>query len=369
MDSARFVIVGAGLAGMATAYALTRRGEPEVLILEKENLPGLHSSGRNAAMIRQVVSEKNILKLAREGANFFNSQAEDWEKPVPFTKTGSILVARGERWLKLCTEAEKAGELGVELKIWKREKVNTLVPCTEGGNFDSGVFCSGDGVTDTDRLINGFYQAAKARGAKLLTGCEVQHIEVKRNKIQGIRTSQGIICAETVVNAAGPWAAAVGKMAGAVPIILDPMRRHLFYTGALHWIDPRWPFVWDVGEDVYFRPESAGLLLSPCDETKAEPGIPPVDHQAQDLLADKLSRSFPRLLDIPIAKSWAGLRTFTPDRLFVIGWDPFVEGFYWVAGLGGHGVTTSPSAGNLAAGELLSGKTAADSPFSPSRFL
>ncbi len=172
-----------------------------------------------------------------------------------------------------------------------------------------------------------------------------------------------------MVNASGPWASMIDELAGALPIKFTPMRRHLYYTGEHGWVDPGWPFVWDISNEVYFRPESAGLLLSPCDETASAPGIPPVDEEVQDLLAHKLSDSFPQLLDLPIARSWAGLRTFAPDKKFVIGWDPQVEGFYWVAGLGGHGVTTSPSVGALAAKELLSGKRKFSSPFSPGRFL
>ncbi|HUU28920.1 MAG TPA: FAD-dependent oxidoreductase [archaeon] len=365
--SARFVIIGAGLAGAATAYWLARLGETAVLILEQENQPGMHSSGRNAGMIRQLISDKEILSLAREGAKFFDRQAQDLEEPVPFSRTGSILAAGGERWKALLEEAERAGQVGVELEIWDSGRVNSLVPCTEGGIFEGGVFCPRDGVTDTDRLINMLLKAAQARGVRLVTGCAARGIEVQGAGIRGVETNQGFINTETVINASGPWAAIVGAMAGALPIPFAPLRRHLYYTGALSWVDPRWPFVWDVGVDVYFRPESAGLLLSPCDESEVKPGTPTVDPEMQDLLAAKLSASFPRLLEVPIARTWAGIRTFAPDRRFVIGWDPKIEGFYWVAGLGGHGVTTSPAVGELAARELCSAP--GESSFSPKRFL
>ena len=369
MDSAKFVIIGAGLAGMAAAYWLACRGESDVMVLEKETFPGMHSSGRNAGMIRQVVPDEHILHLAREGAEFFHGQPDGWQQAVPFSRSGSLLVARGEEWNNLLEEAETARSAGVHLEIWDDKRIRQAVPCTTGGSFEGGVYCPGDGVTDTDGLISGLCSAARAKGVRLETECEVLAVQVDKGKVTGVETSKGFILSPTVVNASGPWASMIAGLAGALAIEFTPMRRHLYYTGELDWVNQDWPFVWDVSSDVYFRPESAGLLLSPCDETPSGPGIPAVDESTQDLLARKLSESFPQLLDVTVARSWAGLRTFAPDRMFVIGWDPQVEGFYWVAGLGGHGVTTSPAVGAMAAKELLSGKREIGSPFSPARFL
>jgi D-arginine dehydrogenase len=160
----------------------------------------------------------------------------------------------------------------------------------------------------------------------------------------------------------------IGKLAGAVNVELTPLRRHLYFTGKLDMVDEAWPFIWDVDRDVYFRPESGGLLLSACDESASEPVLPVVDESVQDLLAAKLAEVFPKLLDIPIARTWAGLRTFAPDRAFLLGRDPVVDGFYWVAALGGHGVTTSPAVGRIAAGDISGKGDPAPAAFSPSRF-
>ncbi|MFH1069642.1 MAG: FAD-dependent oxidoreductase [Candidatus Glassbacteria bacterium] len=369
-EAAKYVIVGAGLAGMATAWGLTQQGESSVLVLEKEEFPGMHSSGRNAAMIRQVVSNPKLVELAREGAKFFGGDAPGWDQPPPFRRCGSLLAASGAAWEKLRQEADTARRAGVELELWDSSRVERQVPCARGGKIEGGVYCPTDGVTDTDGLIQGYWASAKSRGARLETGCEVLEITVASGRVTGVKTGRGWIETRTVVNAGGPWASMVAGLAGAPAIEFTPLRRHLYYTGQLDWIDPAWPFVWDVGTDVYFRPESAGLLLSPCDETPSRPVLPVVDPAVQDLLAEKLAVSFPALLEVPIARSWAGLRTFAPDRMFVIGWDPLVEGFYWVAGLGGHGVTTSPAVGRFAAGELAAGQSAAKvSPFSPERFV
>ena len=150
---------------------------------------------------------------------------------------------------------------------------------------------------------------------------------------------------------------------------LSPYRRHLFVTEALDWVSADWPIVWDVSHEIYFRPESGGLLLSPCDESLQTPGLPVQDPAALELLADKAIQYLPKLADLPIRNSWCGLRTFAPDRRFVIGWDPQLEGFFWVAGMGGHGVTVSYSVGVLAASLILqSREQALSNEFSPARF-
>ena len=130
-----------------------------------------------------------------------------------------------------------------------------------------------------------------------------------------------------------------------------------------------WPFVWDVSHDIYFRPEGEGLLLCACDQQELPPGDPPVDETVQELLAEKIQNYIPALSRVSISKGWAGFRTLSADGRFVIGWDPKVKGLFWVAGLGGHGVTTSSAVGTLAAELILGGPDKRSDPFSPHRFM
>ncbi|MBI2532004.1 MAG: FAD-binding oxidoreductase [Deltaproteobacteria bacterium] len=157
-------------------------------------------------------------------------------------------------------------------------------------------------------------------------------------------------------------------MAGASALPLRPCRRHLFVSPPLPWVDRSWPFVWDVTHDIYFRPEGEGLLLCACDQTELAPGDPPVDETVKELLAEKIERHMPGLSQVSISKGWAGFRTLSSDGRFVIGWDGQVKGFFWVAGLGGHGVTTSSAVGALAADLLLAGPGKKSEAFSPERF-
>jgi D-arginine dehydrogenase len=194
-------------------------------------------------------------------------------------------------------------------------------------------------------------------------------VESEAGRIVKVRLDNEWIPTDFLINAAGAWAGAVGRIADAAPIALRALRRHLFVTGPLSWVDKRWPFVWDVSHGFYFRPDSGGLLLCPCDEDEMAPCDTPTAESAVELLADKTRSYFPGFGDLPIMKSWAGLRTFTPDGRFVVGWDPQVTNFFWVAGLGGHGVTTSAAVGALAADVILAGGSPLSKDLAPARFM
>lgn len=373
MARAQCVIVGGGFAGIATAYQLVRRGLGDVVILEQETLPGTHSSGRNAGMIRQLVFDEAIASLAREGAAHVRDAAVRWNLPHLVCRTGSLLLGGPSCWSRLTAAADEARRNGLDVEVWSRREVESRVAATAGGDFQGGVYTPSDGTVDAHTLLHSYLREAERGGARLLRASKLEDIVIDATRrVAAVRTSAGEIETRCVVNAAGAWAADIGRLAGATSVPLVPYRRHLFYTGPLpDRLDASsfWPFLWNEEHHVYLRPESGGLLLSPCDQTASEPGIPATSIEAAELLARKLQRAFPRELDLPVAKSWAGLRTFAPDGRFVIGPDPLIGGFFWVAGLGGHGVTTSAAVGRLAAESVLDPSGDADSPFNPGRFL
>lgn len=369
MPNTEFAIIGGGLAGAATAYHLTRLGARDVVILEQEEVPGLHSSGRNAAILRVVVAGRAIAALAREGGEFIRRTPPDWDEPVELHACGSLLTGARASLERVAADTPPEELEHLQVAWWSPEACVRRVPLLEGAAFETGLWCPLDGVMDVAGLLQGYLRESRKLGARLVTRCEVRAVETRNGRVTGVDTSEGLFETANVVNAAGAWAREIGRMAGAVDAPIVPHRRHLFSTGPMPEVDRDWPLVWDPSREVYFRPESGGLLLSPCDEAPAPPGIPAADPAVLEDLGRKLTSFFPRLSDLSIQHAWAGLRSFTPDHLFVIGWDPLVRGFFWVAGLGGHGVTTSPAYGRLAA-QLLSGRDAPDAaPFSPRRFL
>ncbi len=215
----------------------------------------------------------------------------------------------------------------------------------------------------------GYLRMASSGDAEVRFCGKVRQILVRQGRVCAVQTGSEEIVTDILVNAAGAWAAEIARLAGATDIPLTPYRRHLFVTQPLDWVQPDWPLVWDLTHELYFRPESGGLLLSPCDETAHPPAAPATDPAALELLAEKVTHCLLHLSDLPIRNCWAGLRTMAPDRRFVVGWDPGLKGFFWVAGLGGHGVTASYAVGLLAASLILQQPAlSAGREFSPARF-
>jgi D-arginine dehydrogenase len=367
MQVHEYLIIGAGFAGAATAYHLSRRGVSDILLLEQEAIPGFHSSGRNAAMIRQCVPDPALLQLTRDGSRFLRDLPADWPEAVPFKQNGSLLLGSGAGWEKLQRDAELGRTLGVEMELWSPERAKQQVPVLKTAQFDGAAWCGTDGVLDIHALLSGYLKAATAAGARIRYGGAVRSIEAAQDGLSVVVDGE-TVKARAIVNAGGAWANRIARMAGGSELPLRPCRRHLFVSPPLAWVDRNWPFVWDVTHDIYFRPEGEGLLLCACDQTELPPGDPPLDDAVKELLAEKIERYMPALASVSISRGWAGLRTLSSDGRFVIGWDPKVQGLFWVAGLGGHGVTTSSAVGALAADLLLAGPGNKSEAFSPARF-
>lgn len=369
MISAECIVIGAGFAGAATAYHLTQLGVTDILLLERETIPGFHSSGRNAAMIRQCVPDPALAQLTRDGAVFLRNLPSDWPMPVQFKQNGSLLLGSGKGWEKLRHDTEIGLSLDVEVSLWTPEQAKSHVPVLKEAEFDGAVWCATDGIIDIHALLSGYLKAATAKGMRIRYGSAVQAIRPAGSNELEVVSNGETIKTKVLVNGSGAWANAIAKMAGATELPLHPCRRHLFVSPPLDWVDASWPFVWDVSHDIYFRPEGEGLLLCACDQQELPPGDPPVDETVQELLAEKIQNYIPALSRVSISKGWAGFRTLSTDGRFVIGWDPKVKGLFWVAGLGGHGVTTSSAVGALAAELILGGPEKRSDPFSPDRFI
>jgi glycine/D-amino acid oxidase-like deaminating enzyme len=347
------VIVGGGFAGAATAYHLARRGVKNVVLLEQEDLPGRHASGRNAAVARRLVGSADHLPLALEGVRFMEEPPDDFPPGRYFERTGSILMGGPELEPKLRASVENGRTTGVRGEWLQPEEVERLVPATAGATFVGAAYSHDDGLADIAALLEAFLRSARAAGHRILRRARLTAVEVQGGAVCGVRTNGECLSTRAVVNAAGAWATEVARMAGLTGVPLRSLKRHMMVTSGLPWTSRGWPAVWDLSHDVYFRPEAPGLLLSPCDATEAEPPGEATEAAAVELLADKLAQWLPRLADVSIASVMAGLRTFAPDGNMVLGEDPRLRGFYWCAGLGGNGMTLSPALGRIVAESVL----------------
>jgi D-arginine dehydrogenase len=354
------LIIGGGLAGAATAYHLGATGRWRVTVFEAEKTPGRHASGRNAAMIRQAVTPAPVAELARRGAAKLAelSARADLTIHATFRKSGSIL------WGRPSDLEPVAACAPADTRPIDRDEISAKFKGFPLPPDGSGLWTPSDGLLDVAAWNHFFLTASPNVTVK--TAAEVESGRILFDGRFSVRAAGVETIGDVVVNAAGAWADRVAGRFGIAGLGLLPKRRHLFHSGALSWVDPLWPFFWDVSEGLYFRPESNGLLLSACDEDVSEPKDAEADPRVVDLLAQKLAKFGGAAADLPIAKSWAGLRTFFDDHSFVIGPDRRNERFFWVAGLGGHGVTTSFAVGELAAA-IIDGRSAAPAYFSPAR--
>jgi D-arginine dehydrogenase len=350
-------IVGAGIAGASLAAELAPH--VSVLLLEAEDQPGYHATGRSAAFWSETYGGPHIQPLTSASG--------------PWLRDHGLLSPRGELHLARARDKEALDrfvaefENRVELERWPAEQARRWLPdlshdWTEGLWMPS---CTDIDVAGAHQL---FLKQAKQAGAVLRCSAPLQSAEY--NGDWRIEAGGESFAARILVNAAGAWADRVAAMASVPPIGIQPYRRTVVQLE----VDPPapadLPLVMAMDGSFYFKPEAGGRLwLSPHDETPAEPG----DVAAEELDVAVAIDRFEQATSWPIRRverRWAGLRSFAPDRLPVYGFDPAAPTFFWCAGQGGFGIQTAPAAARMAA-DLLLGRPVAEvdpAPHLPDRF-
>ncbi|NNE81542.1 MAG: FAD-binding oxidoreductase [Silicimonas sp.] len=334
----RIAIIGGGIAGVSAAAALSPFGE--VVVFEAESALGTHASGRSAAMYVENYGNEAVCTLTRAARAYHEAEG--------------VLSPRGVMTVGFEADADTFDADIAEMAFQEIsvEQARARVPILSPDLTRAAVYEDVLEI-DTDRLIQGFHRRARANGATFLTNAKVSHVE--RGDTWRIRAGDHEVTVDIVVNAAGAWADQVACLAGVAPVGLQPYRRSMARLPAPGGYDTRsWPMVFGPGESWYAKPDAGGWIVSPADEDPSEP----MDAWADDMvLAEGLAR-YEAYVTEPVTRvetSWAGLRTFAPDRSLVIGEAPDAPGFYWLAGQGGYGMQTAPSATAMLAA-LVKGK-------------
>jgi D-arginine dehydrogenase len=233
------------------------------------------------------------------------------------------------------------------------------VPALVPGAFAAAIFLPDDGHIDVHALLEGYRRGAERAGAELRRGVAVTGIVVERGAVRGVVTAGGeTLATRWVVDAAGAWAGPVARLAGAAAIPVTPLRRTIATFATPPGLDASgWPLTIADAHRLYFGPESGGLLVSPMDVTPSEPCDARADDVAIAGAFARMALVAPTLVPTTLRRKWAGLRTFAPDGVPVVGVDPLVRGFFWLAGQGGCGIETSPFVAEIAADLLVEGKT------------
>ncbi|MDJ0791034.1 MAG: FAD-binding oxidoreductase [Acidimicrobiia bacterium] len=343
----RIVVIGGGIAGASAAYWLSEGAE--VTLVEAEALCGYHTTGRSAALLTEAW-EHGVPAMLASGSRPFLEDPPDGFADIPLLTPLPVAIV-GTDGEAVATLADAAAER-TEVFVLDAGGLADLCPVIDTAVVTSGVLEPGGREIDVAALHQGFLRGASQRGADIVTGARVETL-TRRDGGWRVGVRDSTLEAQVIVNAAGAWCDEVAELAGVTPLGLQPMRRTAFTFEPEH-DTSSWPMVIDVHEDYYFKPERTQVMGSLSEEHP----MPPHDVRPEEidvaLAIDRIQHA--TTLEIRhVKRTWAGLRTFSPDRDPVNGFDPVVPGFYWLAGQGGFGIMTSPAMGRIAAGMILHG--------------
>ncbi len=357
MSGHEFIVIGGGIAGASVAYELQQHGS--VILLEREALPGHHTTGRSAAFLVDSYGSATVGRLTRAGRGFLEHPPEGFTDSPVVTPTPVLWIGREDQRARLASARVAGREAGADLQELDADGARALCPVLREDYVASALVEPSAMHIDVAGLLDSFLRGFRRRGGELATKAEATRIEPSGDGWEvdaGGRTYRAAV----VVNAAGAWCDVVGRLAGARPIGLRPLRRTAitFDPPADHDIRS-WPCVIDADEEFYLKPEGGQLLASPCDETPSEPCDAGAEDYEVALAAERVQQA--TTIGIRhIRQRWAGLRSFVADRSPVIGMDPERRGFFWLAGQGGFGIMTSPAASRAATDLIVAGSLSDD---------
>lgn len=336
------IVIGAGIAGASVAAHLAK--DRKLVILEMEERPGYHSTGRSAATYEPNYGPSSIRSLTRASREFFETPPQGFASAPLVSPRQTIFVVPDHQQ----RQAEQLLKTGVDFAEISFAEARRQFPPLRESYARHAMLDPTTADIDVDLLHQGFLRLIKAQGGEIVCKAPVEKIE-HLDGVWQATTPAGTFSAPILVNAAGAWGDEIAKRAGLKPKGLQPKRRSMAVVPVppdMKVMD--WSFVGDVGETWYAKPSGGRLLVSPAE---AEP-VEPHDAFADDMtLAEGIAR-FEEAVDFAVTRlegSWGGLRSFVPDGNPVCGFDPKTEGFFWLIAQGGYGIQTSPALGELAA--------------------
>jgi D-arginine dehydrogenase len=344
-ETADVVVIGAGIAGASAAASLA--ADCRVVVLERESFPGMHSTGRSAALFSEIYGSAPVRALSRASRDFLYDPPTGFAEAPLVRNRGALHVASSGQLAALDAFAALP-DVAPAVERLSGEQARALCPILRPDYVAAGVLETGSADIDVDALHQAWLKELRAKGGRLIVDAEAAAL-VRQGGGWRVETPAGAFEAPVVINAAGAWADVVAGLAGVRAIGLQPCRRTGVIVEAPEGSESdRWPMVIDVDEQWYLRPDAGALMLSPADETPC----PPCDAQPEELdIAIAVDRVMAATtLDVRrVRRSWAGLRSFVADRTPVAGFADDAPGFFWLAGQGGYGIQTAPAMGRLAA--------------------
>ena len=339
-----FCIIGGGIAGVSAAARLAPHGS--VVILEREAHVAYHASGRSAALFEENYSKPAVTALARASREYFE------------TAHGGVLSPRG--FMMLCKDGDQDAfahdKTTMGMQGLTMAEAAAMVPILDTSVVTQAAISPNARDIDTDLMMQNFLKDARAGGAVLHCGHGVSRLHKTGGHWAVGTDAGGEFTARHIINAAGAWVDEIAKLAGIPPLGVTPLRRSVARIAAPGGHDTRhWPMLFGPGETWWAKPDAGAFIVSLAEETPSAP----MDAWPHDMdLAEGLER-YQDYVTEPVTRpiaSWAGLRTFAPDRCLVLGPSPHDPSFVWSAGQGGYGFLTAPAASQLVA-DLVTGAT------------
>ncbi len=349
MENCDILIIGAGIAGLSAAYELSKFAK--VIVLEAENQPGYHTTGRSAAIYTRNYGNQDIRILTKASHGFFTSNPQGFSDHPLLSPRGALFIAREDQLKTLDTaraDAQAKSAAIQRLNVAETIEINSAL---DPEYFSAALYEPDACDIDVHSLHNGYRAGLLGRGGQVAVNSQVHSIS-RHKGVWKLSSRAGGFTAPILVNAAGAWGDVIAGMAGVRPVGLVPKRRTVFTFVPPPELDiSHWPLTLDIDEQFYFKPDAGQVLASPADETPS----PPCDAQPEELdiavAVDRLQTAT-TLKVTRIANKWAGLRSFVAGKTPVVGMDDEVEGFFWLVGQGGYGIQTAPAIA-IAVAELI----------------
>jgi sarcosine oxidase subunit beta len=367
-ETASVVIIGGGISGAAIAYYLAKRGYTDVLLVERKSL-GSGSTGAAAGGIRAQFSTEVNVRASILSMPVWDRFEAETGSPHTIVRSGYLLLATAHaEYADLAESVTMQNALGVPSRMVDQSEIQEIVPTLYVDDLAGASFNADDGIGNPYDALQGYVRGARSRGVRVLEDTRVDAIDVAAGRVEAVHLSSGArVVTPVVVNAAGPWAAETGAMAG-VDIPVRPFRREIYVSEPFPQVPPG-PLVMDLHVAWYYRHEGERILMSGIADPFSSWNTD-LDRSRLPEVAPLAVHRLPGLAAASFTSGWAGSYDISPDNHGIIGQFPELKGFVCACGFSGHGYMHSPATGMVVSELILDGTaTSLDiTALSPTRF-